>query len=135
VWGAVPAKVNIVSVVSLDSLTETHTIIPKTVVFKTATATDDSQDFDRTEGYTLILFDEEAADIEVKRGIGTGASSTTVGTSTNDLINFSSTVVRAGFEFIIIPKAVTATRNTKITVFGNETGVTKTISLTIVPTS
>jgi len=121
--------------VSLDSLTETHTIIPKTVVFKTATATDDSQDFDRTEGYTLILFDEEAADIEVKRGIGTGASSTTVGTSTNDLINFSSTVVRAGFEFVIIPKAVTATRNTKITVFGNETGVTKTISLTIVPTS
>ena len=125
-----------VSSVTLDSLTETYTIVPETVVFQTAGGdVDKTKTFDAQQGYTLILFDEEAADVEVRRGTGTGGATTTAGLTVDPLINLSSTVVRTGFEFTIVPKSITTQRNTKVTIFGNESGVTKTISLTINPTT
>ena len=125
--------------VTLDSLTETHPIRPSTILHATSGgAIDSSHSLDELQGYTLILFDEEAATVEVPAGatLTTAANYTDASTITvNPLINFSSTVVKAGYEFIIHPKDVTAQRNTKITVFGNESGVTKTITLTINPTT
>ena len=125
-----------VSSVTLDSLSETYTLKPETVVYQTQGGDlDTSKVYDNVEGYTVILFDEEAADVEVRRGTGTGGATTTAGLTVDPLINFSSTVVRTGFEFTIVPKSITTQRNTKVTIFGNESGVTKTISLTINPTT
>ena len=124
-----------VSSISLDSKTESYTIVPESVVFQTSGGeVDTSKSYDRTQGYTIILFDEEAATIEVKRGTGAGTP-THAGLAVDPVLNFSSTVVRSGFEFTIVPKNVITQRNTKVTVFGNESGVTKTISMTINPTT
>ena len=123
--------------ITLDSLTETHTLSPSTVVHATAGGTiDPSTTLDEIQGYTVILFDEEAAYIEVLVGLAASANyQTQSDVAVSPLINFSSTVVKAGHEFLIRPKEVTAQRNTKITIFGNESGVTKTMSLTINPTT
>ena len=124
-----------VSSVTLDSLSETYTLKPETVVYQTQGGDlDTSKVYDNVEGYTVILFDEEAASIEVRQSAQAGTA-TVASTVANPLINFSSTVVRTGKEFVIIPKSITTQRNTKITIFGNESGVTKTISLTINPTT
>ena len=87
------------------------------------------------QGYTIILFDEEAAFLEVQEGLSTAANYKALNITANPLVNFSSTIVKAGFTFVIRPKEVTAPRNTKVTIFGNESGVTKTMSLTINPTT
>ena len=124
-----------VSSVTLDSLSETYTLKPETVVYQTQGGDlDTSKVYDNVEGYTVILFDEEAASIEVRQSAQAGTA-TVASTVANPLINFSSTVVSTGKEFVIIPKSITTQRNTKITIFGNESGVTKTISLTINPTT
>ena len=123
--------------ITLDSLTETHTFSPSTVVHATSGGTiNPDTTLDDLQGYTLILFDEEAARVQIDQGLPAAANyKNSSNVTVNPLINFSSTVVKAGFVFTIIPKEVTAQRNTKITIFGNESGVTKTMSLTIDPTT
>ena len=123
--------------ITLDSLTETHTISPSTVVHATAGgAVLSDTTLDDLQGYTVILFDEEAATIQIDEGLSPAANYKNPDTITlNPLINFSSTVVKAGFVFTIRPKEVTAQRNTKVTIFGNESGVTRTMTLTINPTT
>lgn len=110
------------------------TITPQTIAILTNGDRDDT--FDQTGGYTLILFDEDAANVVVPSGqTVSGTPTAPVTTDVDPLINFSSTVVKTGFEFRITAKNVSSQRNTKITVFGNESGATKTISLTVNPAS
>ena len=111
--------------------TDTWVIEPKTTVFATATSVDTTASFDTLQGYTLILFDEEAATVNVTRPLDVRANYIIPGTNVSPVANFSSTVVKAGHAFEIVPKEVTIERSTKVTIFGNETGVTKTLSLTI----
>ena len=121
---------------SLQAGTDTWVIEPKTVMYGTATSVDTAASFDTLQGYTLILFDEEAARVQIDVGVSAAANYKNPSNITvNPLINFSATVVKAGFVFTIVPKEVTAQRNTKITIFGNESGVTRTMSLTINPTT
>jgi hypothetical protein len=110
-------------------------IEPHTVKYNTAGSRDESFVFDSSQGYTLILFDEEAATVTVPAShtVQAAANYSAAALPVSDLANFSSTIVKAGRKFIITAKAVTTARSTKITVFGNETGVTKTISLTVNP--
>ena len=111
--------------------TDTWVIEPKTVMYGTATSVDTAASFDTLQGYTLILFDEEAATVNVTRPLDVRANYIIPGTNVSPVANFSSTVVKSGHAFEIIPKEVTVDRNTKVTIFGNESGVTKTISLAI----
>lgn len=111
------------------------TLRPETFTI-TSTGTDTS--FDQNAGYTLILFDEEAANVTVpaaQRPQGAANYTAPPTTDTDPLINFSSTTVQAGFEFVISPKNVSTQRNTKIRIYGNETGATTTITLTVNPAS
>jgi len=116
---------------TLEAGVDTWVIEPKTTVFATATSVDKSASFDTLQGYTLILFDEEAATVNITRKLDTRANYIIPGTNVSPVANFSSTVVKAGHAFEIIPKEVTIDRTTKVTIFGNESGVTKTFSLTI----
>ena len=115
---------------SLQAGTDTWVIEPKTVMYGTATSVDTAASFDTLQGYTLILFDEEAATVNITRKLDKRANYITSGGSTA-VANFSSTVVKAGHAFEIVPKEVTVDRTTKVTIFGNESGVTKTLSLEI----
>ena len=108
-------------------------IEPHTVKYNTAGSRDESFTFDSAQGYTLILFDEEAATVDVTTPVQAAANYNAAALPVSDLANFSSTIVKAGKRFSITAKAVTTARSTKITVFGNETGVTKTIALTVNP--
>ena len=109
-----------------------ETLTPETIVY-TATGFDvEPHSLDSIQGYTIILFDEEAASIKVLKGLDkTITNYKRQDPTVSPLINFSSTIVDAGFSFLIKPKPVTAERNTKITIFGNESGVTKTILLKV----
>lgn len=118
---------------------ESLTLDPDTLVTTVAGTLD--RTLDETAGYTLILFDEEAADVIVPGGAGLPSSIYTppaqVGlsdASSNLLnINFSSNVVRSGYRFQLVAKDVTTTKNTRFTIFGNESGATVTVSLTVNP--
>jgi len=116
---------------SLQAGTDTWVIEPKTVMYGTATSVDTAASFDTLQGYTLILFDEEAATVNVTRRLDTRANYILPGKNATAVANFSSTVVKSGHAFEIVPKEVTVDRNTKVTIFGNESGVTKTLSLEI----
>ena len=108
-------------------------IAPETSV---TTTTGTRQAFDTTLGYTLILFDEEAADVIVPTGAQLPASTQIVlppQAASNPLVNFSSNTVATGYRFSIVPKEVSSQKNTKLTIFGNESGATITIPLTINP--
>ena len=91
--------------------------------------------FDESEKYTLILFDEEAADIiaagasEAQREAALDATNTLGGRGTN----LSSVLTKIGTQFTIDPKDVDTARNTKIRIFGNRSGATVTIPLTVNP--
>ena len=114
----------------------TEELHPETIVYTASGADVEPHSLDSIQGYTLILFDEEAARIEVLKTLDKDRTNyKSQDPTVSPLINFSSTVVKAGLEFLIRPKEVTAQRNTKITIFGNESGVTKTMSLTINPTT
>ena len=120
------------SSIELKALEDTWTITPKTTVYAaTGNSLDDGHSLDSIQGYTMILFDEEAAWVEVLTPLSAATSYQSQDVTVSPLINFSSTVVKAGFSFLIKPKPITAERNTKITIFGNESGVTKTLSLKI----
>ena len=120
------------SSIELKALSQTWTISPTTTVYTaTGNALEDGHSLDSIQGYTIILFDEEAAWVEVLLPLSAATSYQSQDATVSPLINFSSTVVDAGFSFLIKPKPVTAERNTKITIFGNESGVTKTMSLKI----
>tara|TARA_R110002020_G_scaffold89674_2_gene218966 strand:- start:489 stop:1169 length:681 start_codon:yes stop_codon:yes gene_type:complete len=116
---------------SIEAGTDTWVIEPKTVMFGTAGAVDAAASFDTLQGYTLILFDEEAATVNITRPLDARANYIVPGTNVSPVANFSSTVVKAGHAFEVVPKEVTVDRNTKVTIFGNESGVTKTLSLTV----
>lgn len=123
-----------------DSVTLTsQTSAPLRITPETFARTSDGgidASFDATQGYTLILFDEEAANVTVpanQRPQGAANYVAPPTTDTDPLINFSSTTVQAGFEFVISPKNVSTQRNTKIRIYGNETGATKTIALVVNP--
>ena len=88
------------------------------------------QEFDLSSfGYTAILYDGEAASLLIEAPVtSTGVTPTLpAGTLT------SSAVTRVGLQFKIVPKKVSTTRNTKLTIFGNESGATVTIPVTINP--
>ena len=108
-------------------------IEPETTKFATAGGVDQAATFDDIQGYTLILFDEEAANVTVTQPLAAAANYSVPSTAVSPLANFSSTTVVAGYAFEIVPKAVTTQRTTKVTIFGNESGVTKTLTLTINP--
>jgi hypothetical protein len=116
---------------SLEAGTDTWVIEPNTVLFGTAGSVDDKASFDQVQGYTLILFDEEAATVNITRPLDTAANYIVPNTTVSSVANFSTTTVKAGHAFEIVPKEVTVTRNTKVTIFGNESGVTKTLTLTV----
>ena len=88
--------------------------------------------FDETENYTLILFDEEAADV-----IAVGGSEQEALGTTNVIggrgTNLSTVLTKVGTQFTIDPKDVDTARNTKIRIFGNRSGATVTIPLTVNP--
>jgi hypothetical protein len=95
-----------------------------------------SQTFDTNLGYTLILFDEEAADVSVDQSDRLEASTQIVlppDVASDPLVNFSSNTVAAGKIFQIAPKEVTSQKNTNITIFGNESGATITIPFVVYP--
>jgi len=117
-----------------------HPIAPETIVRSTS-GTGRNTDFaglDTTQGYTVILYDEEAAELDhgPQGALTAGATRYAAPITAGSLINFSSTVVLSGHNFVLTPKAVTAERNTKVTVFGNESGITKTFNVQVLaPTS
>ena len=113
---------------NFDESAQARPIKPETIAYKIGGGISGAQ-FDATAGYTLILFDEEAATVSVE---GKVAQSRDI-TDFNKNVNFSTTTVAVGKSFFIKPKRVATQRTTKFTVFGNESGVTKTISLTINP--
>lgn len=97
-----------------------------------------TQTFDVNSGYTLILYDEDAATVTVPAGATITAPGQTpqapvTPTNFDSLINFSSNFVIVGTSFQITPKYVDSVKNTKITIFGNESGATTTITLTVNP--
>ena len=116
---------------SLEAGTDTWVIEPNTVLFGTAGSVDDKASFDQVQGYTLILFDEEAATVNITRPLDAAANYIVPNTTVSSVANFSTTTVKSGHAFEIVPKEVTVTRNTKVTIFGNESGVTKTLTLTV----
>ena len=94
--------------------------------------------FDQELGYTLILFDEEAADVVVPTGaqLPAGTQYTAPAQAiTDSLVNFSSNTVLSGYRFSVIPKEVTSQKNTKIRIFGNGSGATTTITFTVNPST
>jgi len=108
-------------------------IAPNTTIVTTSGT---RESFDQTLGYTLILFDEDAADIIVPTGAQLPAGTQYVSptqVSADSLVNFSSNLVVSGYRFTIVPKDVSTQKNTKITLFGNESGATITFSLTVNP--
>ena len=104
-------------------------LTPITTIFTTSGTTDTQ--LDTQFGYTVILFDEEAANVFVPRVLPASAQYLTPPTGEN--INFSTATVAAGFEFEIVPKVVTSRKTTKITVYGNESGATTTFQLIVDP--
>lgn len=99
---------------------DAETIIPRTKFF------------DESEDYTLILFDEEAADIIAVGGTNQqdlGTTNVLGGRGTN----LSTVLTKIGTQFTIDPKNVVTARNTKIRIFGNRSGATVTIPLTVNP--
>jgi hypothetical protein len=91
-----------------------------------------TNNLNEVETYTLILFDEEAADVVVTAGaVPSSLVDTTA--SSGPGINLSSALVRIGTVFRIDPKDVSSVKNTKIRVFGNKSGATITIPLTVNP--
>lgn len=99
---------------------DAETIIPRTKFF------------DESEDYTLILFDEEAADIIAVGGTNQqdlGTTNVLGGRGTN----LSTVLTKTGTQFTIDPKDVVTARNTKIRIFGNRSGATVTIPLTVNP--
>lgn len=78
-------------------------------------------------GYSAILFDSTAATI-VGTGVATGVSPRFFGDALT-----ANAAVAVGTSFTIVPKSVTTTINTKLTIVGNETGGTVTIPVTVSP--
>lgn len=88
--------------------------------------------FDRTEGYTAILYDAEAADIIAVDEIRNTATGTTSRFIENNLTS-TSKVVTALSAFRVVPKQVSQTTVTQLAIVGNQTGATTTIRVTINP--
>lgn len=79
-------------------------------------------------GYTAILFDREAADLTSDNTVGTDA------TIPAYLSNLSNTaIVVRGTSFTIRPKDVDTITETRLTIIGNQTGATSTVTVTINP--
>jgi hypothetical protein len=108
------------------------TITPLTSI---VTSAGTRETFDDGLGYTIILYDEEAADAQIAIAVEAGTQYVAPANATADspLVNFSSNTVLAGKSFIISAKDVDSQKNTKIAIFGNESGATATIDLIVNP--
>lgn len=81
-------------------------------------------------GYTAILYDSDAA---VLTGTGLPESSTaTIPVFLSDAQSAAATVA-VGTEFTLTPRDVRSTVNTSLTIVGNQTGASKTITVTVDP--
>lgn len=88
------------------------------------------QEFDLSDfGYTAVLFDNEAADLIIETPVNNTGVTPTLPAG----VLTSNAITRLGRSFRIVPKNVATTRNTKLTIFGNESGATVTIPVTIRP--
>ncbi len=86
-----------------------------------------SETLDKTLGYTAILYDGDAAIIT-----GTGINNEGGTVPNYGYVSENAAIVR-GFEFVVTPRNVVTETTTQITIVGNETGATKTITLVISP--
>ncbi|MEK9767345.1 MAG: hypothetical protein VW683_00375 [Betaproteobacteria bacterium] len=126
-----PRNTNQVPVISIgrSSIELTYSVDSGEVVTPATTA-GGQQSFDlSTFGYTAVLYDGEAANLIVTVGVQGGGGTPTLppGTLT------STAVTKVGNAFQIVPKNVSARRETKLTIFGNESGATVTIPIIINP--
>ena len=63
------------SSIELKALEDTWTITPKTTVYTaTGNSLDDGHSLDSIQGYTIILFDEEAARVQIDVGLSAAAN-------------------------------------------------------------
>ena len=88
------------------------------------------QEFDLSSfGYTAILYDGEAASLMIEAPVTSTGVTPTLPAGTLS----STAVTRVGLQFKIVPKKISTVRETKLTIFGNESGATVTIPVTIKP--
>ena len=92
------------------------------------------QSADVDSGYTAVLFDQEAATLTR----GAGASATlNAPTSTREerLLNAATVVTSNNGKFIVIPKDVDTFTTTQLTITGNDTGASITVSVNVTPST
>lgn len=85
-----------------------------------------------TETYTVILFNRDAATLV---GDGTGASSVTPSFLGDTYRVAATAAVAVGNNFVLTPNDITSALTTNLTVVGNDTGATKTVVVTINPST
>jgi len=95
--------------------------------------TPNTSNLNEAETYTVILFDEESADVVVTAGAPDVAVLGQTTATAGGGINLSTVLTKVGTSFRIDPKDVKTARNTKLRVFGNKSGATVTIPLTVNP--
>ncbi len=103
--------------------------------FRRSDTADPDTSLDQQLGYTMILFDEDAALIDVLVGVqGAGGYVAPPTQETDPRINFSTSIVKVGKSFRVRPNpSVQTQKNTKIRIYGNESGATLTLNLTVNP--
>ncbi len=79
-------------------------------------------------GYTAILGDSTIATLSVTQPVSQNIAPTQLGVNQD-----AQTVAEVGFAFKVTAKNLTTTKTTTITIIGNETGGSVTISLTVTP--
>ena len=107
---------------SVIELTYSSTSNPKATI-----TPDTSETLNSKLGYTAILYDGDAANIT-----GTGINGAGGTIPNYGYVSENAAIVR-GFEFTVVPRNVITETTTQITIVGNETGATKTITLVISP--
>ena len=80
-------------------------------------------------GYTVVLNDKSAGTLTSD---GLGSSTATIPTFYGDVYSTTATVVK-GLKFTFVPANVSSVTTTKLLIIGNETGASKTISVTVNP--
>jgi len=86
---------------------------------------------DSTLGYTLVLHDSSLATIETIGNVPTGGESQAA--SFINIQDYSTTITALGKSFKLRAKSTLEFKTTQITIIGNETGATATITLRIRP--
>jgi len=81
-------------------------------------------------GYTAIIADADVADVDSSGRGNTNNDSTWANVSMDGMI-VNNTVTVSGVNFIITGKSLTTTASTTLTIIGNQTGGSKTVTITV----